>query len=170
MLDGSAGSLAWRLSSGLDTPSTPCCPKWRIPWWWRTSPRWYIVYPAAVARPMLERRWGDWRPQWRSTGIDACQKGALEKSALAEHAWKNHHPIKWEEASVVDRVRTAKELLVKEAIHIRLNYLSSTGMGAWSCLDAKWWHWRAQEAELIEDLRRQLTVPVTALDEMQGYI
>ena len=26
---------------------------------------------------------------------DACQKGALENSALAEHAWKNHHPIKW---------------------------------------------------------------------------
>ena len=25
---------------------------------------------------------------------DACQKGALEKSALAEHASKNHHPIK----------------------------------------------------------------------------
>ena len=24
---------------------------------------------------------------------DACQKGALEKSALAEYAWKNHHPI-----------------------------------------------------------------------------
>ncbi len=27
---------------------------------------------------------------------DACQKGTLEKSALAEHAWENHHPIKWE--------------------------------------------------------------------------
>ena len=34
---------------------------------------------------------------------DACQKGALEMSALAEHAWKNHHPIKWEEVSVVHR-------------------------------------------------------------------
>ena len=51
---------------------------------------------------------------------DACQKGALKKSALAEHASKNHHPIKWEDVSVVDRARTAKELLV-EAIHIRLN-------------------------------------------------
>ena len=29
---------------------------------------------------------------------DACQKGALEKSTLAEHAWENHRPIKWEEA------------------------------------------------------------------------
>ena len=50
---------------------------------------------------------------------DACQKRALEK-----HTWKNHHPIKWEEVSVVDQARTAKELLVKEAIHIRMNHLS----------------------------------------------
>ena len=55
---------------------------------------------------------------------DACQKGALEKSALAEHAWKNHHPIKWEEVSVVDRARIAKELLIKEAIHFGLNHPS----------------------------------------------
>ena len=55
---------------------------------------------------------------------DACQKGALEKSALAEHAWKNHRPIKWEEVSVIDWARTVKELLVKEAIHIRLNHPS----------------------------------------------
>ena len=51
---------------------------------------------------------------------DACQKGALEKSALAEHAWESHHPIKWEEATVVDQARSPKELLLKEAIHIRL--------------------------------------------------
>ena len=53
---------------------------------------------------------------------DACQKGALEKSALAEHAWQNHHPIKWEEATVIDQARTNKELLLKEAIHIRLQH------------------------------------------------
>lgn len=53
---------------------------------------------------------------------DACQKGALEKPALVEHAWKNHHPIKWEEACVVDLARTSKELLVKE--HIHFNRLS----------------------------------------------
>ena len=53
---------------------------------------------------------------------DACQKGALEKSALAEHAWENHHPIKWEEATVIDQARTNKELLLKEAIHIRLQH------------------------------------------------
>ena len=60
---------------------------------------------------------------------DACQKGALEKSALAEHAWENHHPIKWEEATVIDQARTNKELLLKEAIHIRLQhpYLNRDG-------------------------------------------
>ena len=31
---------------------------------------------------------------------DACQKGALEKSAFAEHAWESHHPIRWEETTV----------------------------------------------------------------------
>ena len=46
---------------------------------------------------------------------DACHKGALKNT------WKNHHPIKWEEVLVVDRARTAKELLAKEAIHICLN-------------------------------------------------
>ena len=34
---------------------------------------------------------------------DACQKGTLEKSALAEHAWTNYHQIKWEEVSVMDQ-------------------------------------------------------------------
>ena len=53
---------------------------------------------------------------------NACQKGALEKSALAEHAWENHHPTKWEEATVIDQARTNKELLLKEAIHIRLQH------------------------------------------------
>ena len=51
---------------------------------------------------------------------DACQKGALETSALAEHAWESHHPIKWEETTVVDLAMTPKELLLKEAIHIWL--------------------------------------------------
>ena len=55
---------------------------------------------------------------------DACQKRALEKSALAERAWMNHHPIKWEEVSMIDQARTAKELVVKEAINIQLNHPS----------------------------------------------
>ena len=73
---------------------------------------------------------------------DACQKGALEKSALAEHAWESHHPIKWEETTVVDQARNPKELLLKEANHIWLLKPPSTGMGDWSCLDAGWQPWK----------------------------
>ena len=32
---------------------------------------------------------------------DACERGMMEKSAVAEHAWDNHHPIHWEETSGV---------------------------------------------------------------------
>ena len=28
---------------------------------------------------------------------DACKRGMIEKSAVAEHVWENHHPIDWEE-------------------------------------------------------------------------
>ena len=51
-------------------------------------------------------------------------RAALDKLALAEHAWTNHNPFKWEEVFVIDRARTAKELLVKKAFHIRLNHPS----------------------------------------------
>ena len=33
---------------------------------------------------------------------DHCQKGVLESSAVAEHAWKEHHTIRWEETSIVN--------------------------------------------------------------------
>ena len=33
----------------------------------------------------------------------------MEKSAVAEHAWENHHPIDWEETTVL-----------KEALHIQM--------------------------------------------------
>ena len=36
---------------------------------------------------------------------DACEKGALKKSVVAEHTWEKHHPIKWEETSVVNQSR-----------------------------------------------------------------
>ena len=50
---------------------------------------------------------------------DACEKGMMEKSAVAEHAWENHHPIDWEETTVLDRGR-GQELLLKEALHIQM--------------------------------------------------
>ena len=28
----------------------------------------------------------------------ACEKGMTERSAIAEHAWIEHHPIAWKEA------------------------------------------------------------------------
>ena len=40
----------------------------------------------------------------------------MEKSALAERAWENHHPIHWEETTVLDHGR-GQELLVKGALH-----------------------------------------------------
>ena len=43
----------------------------------------------------------------------------MEKSAVAEHAWENHHPIDWEETTVLDRGR-GQELLLKEALHIQM--------------------------------------------------
>ena len=52
---------------------------------------------------------------------EACLRGEQEKSAVADHAWSNHHPILWKEASVVDQARTRKELLLKEALHIGLS-------------------------------------------------
>ena len=30
---------------------------------------------------------------------DACERGMMEKSAVAEHAWEHHHPIHWEETT-----------------------------------------------------------------------
>ena len=51
---------------------------------------------------------------------DACRRGELEKSAIAEHAWTNDHAIKWEETSVVDRASRHAELLLKEALSIQL--------------------------------------------------
>ena len=36
---------------------------------------------------------------------EACRKGTLEKAAVAEHAWKDQHAIKWDETTVVDMAR-----------------------------------------------------------------
>ena len=50
---------------------------------------------------------------------DACERGMIEKSAVAEHAWEHHHPIHWEETTVLDHGK-GQELLVKEALHIQM--------------------------------------------------
>ena len=43
------------------------------------------------------------------------------KSAVSEHAWKEHHPIRWQKTSVIDRASRSGELRVKEALHIHLS-------------------------------------------------
>ena len=50
----------------------------------------------------------------------ACIKGEVERSAIAEHAWSQHHPILWEETKVIDQARRQKELIIKEALNIHL--------------------------------------------------
>ena len=50
---------------------------------------------------------------------NACERGMMENSAVAEHAWEHHHPIHWEETTGLDHGR-GQELLVKEALHIQM--------------------------------------------------
>ncbi len=50
---------------------------------------------------------------------DACKRGDEKVSAIAEHAWRHHHPIKWEKVRVVDRASKNCELKIKEALHIQ---------------------------------------------------
>ena len=50
---------------------------------------------------------------------DACERGMTEKSAVVEHTRKNHHPIHWEETTVLDHGR-GQELLVNKALHIQM--------------------------------------------------
>ncbi len=41
-------------------------------------------------------------------------------SAIADHAWQQHHPSKWEEVRVVDRASKNRELKIKEALHLQM--------------------------------------------------
>ena len=50
----------------------------------------------------------------------ATRRGETEKSAIAEHAWSQHHQPLWEETRVLDRASHNATLLIKEAIHISL--------------------------------------------------
>ena len=50
----------------------------------------------------------------------ATRWGETEKSAIAEHTWGQHHPILWEETSVLDQAKNNTTLLIKEALYIRL--------------------------------------------------
>ena len=76
-----------------------------------------VVYHPLQLRPGLH--WGDQMETGDKAegNRDACERGMMEKSAVAEHAWENHHPIDWEETTVLDDSR-GQELL--EALHIQM--------------------------------------------------
>ena len=52
---------------------------------------------------------------------EGFQRGMMEKSAVAEHAWKEHHFIRWkEETTVMDTTRHPGKPPLKEALHIHM--------------------------------------------------
>ena len=50
---------------------------------------------------------------------DVCKRGD-EVSAIAEHAWQQHHPIEWEVVGVVNRASMNCELKIKESLYIQM--------------------------------------------------
>ncbi len=59
---------------------------------------------------------------------DVCKRGDEKVSVIAEHAWQQHHPIKWEEVRVVDRASKNCELKIKEALHIKMTPDTTTSL------------------------------------------
>ena len=56
---------------------------------------------------------------------DTCIKGFTDRSALAEHAWTEDHPICWDDTRIQQHAIRTMELVVKEAICIRTTPESS---------------------------------------------
>ena len=48
----------------------------------------------------------------------ACTRCEKEKSAIAEHAWEEGHPVAWDETTILNSDRRRFGLVVKEALHI----------------------------------------------------
>ena len=49
---------------------------------------------------------------------DACTRCLTDKSAIAEHAWANNHPINWANTKILQRANRTMELVMKEALSI----------------------------------------------------
>ena len=49
----------------------------------------------------------------------SCTRYLTDKSAIAEHAWANDHPINWAETKILQRANRTMELVMKEALSIR---------------------------------------------------
>ena len=48
-----------------------------------------------------------------------CTCGKVYKSAIAEHAWTEDHPIRWDDTRILQHASRSMELVVKEAICMR---------------------------------------------------
>ena len=71
-----------------------------------------------------------------------CQKGAPEKSALAEHAWESYHPRKGRRPQWLTRPGPPQGAVAEGGNpHPVAQTQPLTGMGDWSCLDAGWQPW-----------------------------
>ena len=58
---------------------------------------------------------------------DVCERGMMEKSAVVGRVWENHHPVNWEETSVLDRARgqgehTSSTYTFTLTLHITILY------------------------------------------------
>ena len=76
------------------------------------------------------------------------QTGETEKSAIAEHAWGQCHPILWEETSVLDQAKNNTTLLIKSlytSASLILNWSTETraspfrNAGNRSWVMPRWW-------------------------------
>ena len=70
---------------------------------------------------------------------DACNQGQLEKSAIAEHAWRQDHPIERHDTQVLHQASRRKKLLVQKRCIFGwyLRMAVSTGMEEWNCMIAE---------------------------------
>ena len=50
----------------------------------------------------------------------ACRLAKFDRSAVAEHAWKDGHIIEWDQVEVLDTVTDKHQRRVKEALYIRM--------------------------------------------------
>ena len=50
----------------------------------------------------------------------ACRLAHFEKSAVAEHAWKDGHIIEWDQVTILDTASDLRERQTKEALYIKL--------------------------------------------------
>ena len=56
---------------------------------------------------------------------NTCTKGFTDKSTIAEHAWTDDHPIRWDDTRILQHLSRTMELVVKEAIRIKMTPESS---------------------------------------------